>query len=574
MNNSKIELIAVNRIKDAILRSDILEPYIDDNDKTPSWDGNIFVYKSSDINKKNLKGKIPLQIKGTKVHNFSNGIVSFPFETSDLRNYLNDGGVLFFVVEIIDVENTKIFCKSLLPIDIKELLSESRSTQKTISAALKVIDISNIKRLESICLEFLFHRELQYSTVNHSKNIENFTTINFTVFPGGAEPNKYMLEHEIYIYGKENIDSIPIPIDKVAIETISHQIQKEISINSKVYFDTYSVVESKKDTFIVIGKSIMFNINTGKIDFKSTGNLKERLRDIQFLEDLFNSKLFFIGDIKIESLQIQKNEVEQIHEYLKYLNENINLMKYFNIKEDLDIDILNEEDYDNLNFLIDIVLYNRKIKSKTIETGMSHIKIGNIDIVAFIIVGEDRIINVFNYFSSTYKMYECIIHSNEEEKETKGSFYSILKANDIIKASNLDVCIIEESVKSIPLNDEYVVYVILLILELIKAYDIDKNFMNCLSTALSLCEWIEEFDGSNAINKINRLQIIKRLRSLEKEEKQELIDIRARILDDFSILSGISILLENKSDFEYYFEKLSDIERKTFIEYPIYKLTT
>ena len=43
--NNKIELIAVNRIKDAILQSNILEPFIDDNDKTPSWDGNIFVYK-------------------------------------------------------------------------------------------------------------------------------------------------------------------------------------------------------------------------------------------------------------------------------------------------------------------------------------------------------------------------------------------------------------------------------------------------------------------------------------------------------------------------------------------------
>lgn len=34
----------------------------------------------------------------------------------------------------------------------------------------------------------------------------------------------------------------------------------------------------------------------------------------------------------------------------------------------------------------------------------------------------------------------------------------------------------------------------------------------------------------------------------------------------------MNILLENKSDFEYYFEKLSDSERESFIEYPIYNM--
>jgi hypothetical protein len=573
LNNSKTELIAVGRIKDAILESDILEPYIDDNDKTPSWDGNIFVYKSPEINKKNLKGKVPLQVKGTKVEKFSDETMRFSFDIADLRNYLNDGGALFFAVEIIDSKSTKIFYKSLLPMDIKQLLSESKVNQKTILSTLNFLDNSNIKHLENICFNFLYHREFQYSTVNHSKYIENFKTITFTVFPGDIEPNKYILEHEIYIYGKQDENSIPIPIDKVAIETITRQMLKQISINSKVYFDTYIVVESKKESHIVIGKNIKFSINTGKIDFKSAGSLNERLKDAQFLDELFNSKVFYIGDIKIKSSFISDNEMEKVREYLKYLNEIMDLLKFFNIKEDLDIDNLDKQDYDNINFLIAVVLYNRKIKSKSIEAGMSHIKVGNIDIAAFIILSEDRTISIYNYFSTIYKIHELIICFDDDEIKSRGSIFLILKVSDITKASNLDLQVVEDSIRNIPLDDINTIYITFLVLELIKAYDTDEKLKDCLYTAHRLCELLEEFDVTNKVYKINRIQIIKRLRILTREEMKELMDIRASSGDSTSILCAVSILLENKSDFEFYFESLSNLEREEFMGYPIYNFT-
>ena len=43
---------------------------------------------------------------------------------SDIKNYYYDGGVLFLVVEIIDTQNTKIFYKFLLPIELKRIMEE------------------------------------------------------------------------------------------------------------------------------------------------------------------------------------------------------------------------------------------------------------------------------------------------------------------------------------------------------------------------------------------------------------------------------------------------------------------
>ena len=43
MNSKAIETIAVNAIKDSVVTVDVLEPYITENDKGPSWDGYIYI---------------------------------------------------------------------------------------------------------------------------------------------------------------------------------------------------------------------------------------------------------------------------------------------------------------------------------------------------------------------------------------------------------------------------------------------------------------------------------------------------------------------------------------------------
>ncbi|HEY8892895.1 MAG TPA: hypothetical protein VIM70_21940 [Clostridium sp.] len=138
MLNNKTEQIAVSGVINAILQSNILEPFIDSNDKTPSWDGNILVYKSTDTKKSNLKGKIPVQVKGTAVKEFSDDTISFSFNISDLKNFLTDGGVLFFVVQLIGVNNVKIYYTTLLPIDINRLLKKAKKIETAYLQILKL----------------------------------------------------------------------------------------------------------------------------------------------------------------------------------------------------------------------------------------------------------------------------------------------------------------------------------------------------------------------------------------------------------------------------------------------------
>ena len=66
-NNKRIEESAVNAVKAALLRCPILDAYIDENDKTPSWDGTVFAYKNGEQKKCDLLGRVPVQVKAPAV---------------------------------------------------------------------------------------------------------------------------------------------------------------------------------------------------------------------------------------------------------------------------------------------------------------------------------------------------------------------------------------------------------------------------------------------------------------------------------------------------------------------------
>ena len=100
LDKKAIETFSVNAVRDSIVMTDYLDQFIADNDKEPSWDGFVYIYKEKEKKKDQLKGRIPVQVKGTEKDDLSKEAIAFPIAIADLNNYLNDGGVMFFVVYI------------------------------------------------------------------------------------------------------------------------------------------------------------------------------------------------------------------------------------------------------------------------------------------------------------------------------------------------------------------------------------------------------------------------------------------------------------------------------------------
>ena len=64
MTTKDIEESAVTEIKKTILRSGYLEQYVSENDRGPSFDGQIYIYNSKEKKKKDFVGSVSVQVKG------------------------------------------------------------------------------------------------------------------------------------------------------------------------------------------------------------------------------------------------------------------------------------------------------------------------------------------------------------------------------------------------------------------------------------------------------------------------------------------------------------------------------
>lgn len=123
-SNRKIESLGVGKLSDLINDNDLLQAYIDSNDKTPMWDGEVHVLKAASDKKEDIIGRVPIQVKTTQRKTRLN---SFDISASDLISYKSDGGIFFFVV-FLDSEGKlqKICYRSLLPLTIRSLLRKSK----------------------------------------------------------------------------------------------------------------------------------------------------------------------------------------------------------------------------------------------------------------------------------------------------------------------------------------------------------------------------------------------------------------------------------------------------------------
>lgn len=129
MNSKAIETIAVNTIKDSVVTVDVLEPYITENDKGPSWDGYIYIYNNEKHTKNNLRGKVAIQVKGVLSTNLTLSNITFFAEIADLKNYKNDCGTIYFVVYIDkkNLNHRKIYYEALAPVKVDNYLKKTNA---------------------------------------------------------------------------------------------------------------------------------------------------------------------------------------------------------------------------------------------------------------------------------------------------------------------------------------------------------------------------------------------------------------------------------------------------------------
>lgn len=137
MNSTDIEETATNIIKNQVLRNkECLKAYIDENDRTPFWDGSIWIYNNQRKTTDDFENRIDIQIKGRNVQELKQNL-TYQIEVKYLKGYQKEiKGTLFFVVDFIDIDNYKIYYCNLLPVDLYQILKDLKEEQKTVSLKL------------------------------------------------------------------------------------------------------------------------------------------------------------------------------------------------------------------------------------------------------------------------------------------------------------------------------------------------------------------------------------------------------------------------------------------------------
>jgi len=574
MSNSNIEIQGVTSLEFLLASTKVLEPHLKKNDKTMSWDGTIFVFNQQ-IAKKDFFGKVPVQVKSEKVTKLSIDYRSKNFSKIDLVNYFKDGGILIFLVEIDIKNNSKIFFASLLPNDLKIILDEFNLKKDKESKAIKLEYLSkeNIGRLVSICKNFVTNRVKQMS-IKHLPSIPSIETKELIIsgFSDGRPIDQYLLNVDQYVYAKTDIEGLELFVKKVNIRKIRSKVKREVSINGEVFFTNYLKETSKNSERIIFGKEISFDKNSKKIEIKIFGNLEEQLLTNKFIVKLLKEKELIIEGGKIELQKIDNGPklIKNLSERYSWLKDIESLLKIFSIENTkFNLDKITKLEEQSLKLLVDSLVYEKKITTNPFpeETGGKfRITIGNLVLGIIFYKGADGNYKIHNLFDRNLKLEFRV---GNDKPNYQSSRYVGLKVYSLIKCDNLDVSTIIKDIKSIEYSEVYAEQVNFLVLEFIKAFD-DTNSEKFIDTAEDIIDWLSLNDPKNEIFKLNKYQIIRRFRSLRKEEIEELMFMKNNA--DNEKLCGISILLENKTDVDFYLNKLSKESKEVFLDYPIYTL--
>jgi hypothetical protein len=576
-------MYAIIKIKEAMLRTNRVEPDIRDNDKTPSWDGELRLYTEEKFQKTQLCGKIPVQVKGKGVSEFNDLSIKYNVEISDLKNYKEDGGVIFFVVHINDYDNYRIYYKSLLPYDLQKLLLNLEKNQKTKSIELTQFPHQDPNEMKRILWDFIHNKKKQgtllpnvFSMANLKNlgiEIENFE---FSIPTIGMKSKEDFFAHLLasspYIYMKPKGISASFAIDKVCLEQISENYNDLVIVNGETLYECISIIRTSNATpHFKIGKGITFKFGTDKVDFcyENTGTLKEQIKQMKFICALLQNQNVRIGELSLKDLNLSfdYNNVTEAKNRLMWLEKLDLTLQTLHVEKDLNLDQLSEPEINKLYKLIEGILDGKPIPFNTTDkSGMGLLAVGNINII-FLYKQYDSE-NLF-YISNLFNSRDTFLSLDGESVSV--SPYIIFKKDDFSKFDNINFKQIAESVQSFPYTELYGGQITQFVLELLKFYDSQQKQDDfILDVAEILVSFILKNSKNNEdLNKINLLQIFKRRRPLTLEENKYLISLKQK---ESQYQLAANILLESFAEAEIIYEKLDKEIKNQFEDYPIFSL--
>ena len=599
MDQQAIEQTAVNAVEDRVNLTRFLSSYLDNNDKTPSWDGTIYIFKNSKRTKDNLAGIIPVQIKGHENKDFSKDTIPYSIEIAHLRNYLNDGGAILFVVYVTPNEDQsdflkKIYYVELTPVRINAIIQECPVVQQNVTVHLKTAPSKPVDFASMVLNSYLnCKRQASFagaklSTVKELAEQGVLESIQVFASGYGEEYRSYQgfLKLDTPLYVRIKGSAIPQPLKyqgEMIHKTISYDVERDISSMGTLFYQKYRVVETLEESVIHIGYRITLTISKSqqgcRFNFKASHMLREFVSDAPFMIAFAQTRQFKIGDILLDFSQSDFDDtsfkLEEHKADYQRLKRYVEMLDLQGCKEDLDVTTLSNEDWRNLERLTQATLDGKTVSG--LRDDLLPIMAMNVGPLRFGVElthvegvqGEYRL----------HHVQDCkdIVWSAPDHSEAfPVPNCAIFKPDDYVTLSNIKHEQILPAIKTFPVNAHTYGIANQIMLNLIAASDKTDGTRKeiLLRTALGIADWLSSLPDDiweKSISTLNRLQIIVRQRSLTEDERGVLYALALGLGIREDIRFAAFALLGKKEEAMKHFKALPVSSQEELKQYPIYR---
>lgn len=592
VNAGKIERSAIRALEALVDKYPRLSSQIQKNDKYPVWDGDILVYSANVHSVQFLKDRIPVQVKGrlVKTNSFSNGTLSYQLNVNHLKVYCNSGGIIFFVIEVDASEVSKIFYKSLLPIEIKHILKKSES-RKTVTVKFNELTDTSYINLQLICDDFLIHRKKQYSLESPIQPAA-FEMVKTVSLFAPTTDFAYLLHNETFFY-MGPADFPPLMAEKGQVVSVASDYKCKVKI-SREYFSKIKIERSKNGYKIVFGSKLELDCREEEKDQQARkqfkvlleGPLNEAKNTADFIADLVDKKNFKIDDKEFWIDNFGGKE-ETLISFAKELQTIMDLLTKLRLPLSIDMQKINTQK--NLLLALADPIVNQKPSKERIFN-----RTDGVDCIA-----QSYCINVCGvlcyflemqtpqkgymvydffapYFTELHKFsikWEDAVDGTVHNIESPFAAYYKFEYKDLqriaLESSNFNKGAVLKTIEQTHCSPEISGYLTRFLLDILKVYDefTNEDFY-VIADALSLKLVHEE---RSAINVINRMQVIRRKRRFNADEEKELAGL-ATTEQTPNMLCAVHILLENFFEAKKYLNEMDGKTKEDFVGFPIYNM--
>ncbi|EUC80316.1 hypothetical protein ATE37_04015 [Streptococcus oralis subsp. tigurinus] len=582
-NNRQIETLGVSYLTTFINRHSLLQTYFDSNDKTPVWDGEIHVLKSSSEKKSEIFGKVPVQIKATRQQ--KNKLKSFLLDISDLELYSKNGGVVLFVVwlsENGDLRN--IYYKSLPPLSIKKLIKKNNLKNKTTSNKKLSVQIHELdeQKLYPMLVDFITNSRKQYSFINVDgisvEDISDDSNLKFYFYgQGKGEIFNYQEENDLFIYYKDPLTGIEVPLENTikVVETYE-ETDLIITVGDTIFQDVKRHRFPDGSVQLHFGECFKMSFDVNKKIFKfnytRSNMLSKAIECTEVLQELGRVGYFNLNGNKIEldNQSISDITSRNLDSDIKDLRQISNFLENMGVQKDLDLNYFDKQSQKNLNILNSGLVLKKKDAFDYNESKLLHLRIANIHIIAlydFTIDKNGTMIDIFT------EIPWC--RRGEGKDSSDISIFEVFEPNDWLKIDNCNFDSVIASYQRLVDNDLKFEDANNTIIKIVIAADMAEDASRrelLLNWAQCLSNWNLKYSQNSEIAIINDLQIKSRVRKLNSKEMEILSNILVNSNDNYELCFGSSVLLKSKPQADLFWNKLDNETKERYKDFPIYTL--